>query len=53
MFSVLGLGISDKKSEAFFTQVIKSAIKQREESGEKREDFLQLMLGRTEWSVEN
>ncbi len=35
---------SDKESDAFFTQVIKSAIKQREQSGEKRDDFLQLML---------
>ena len=41
----LGLSLfEDKNANAFFTQVIMSAIKHREESGEKRDDFLQLML---------
>ena len=43
-FVALRLGLADKEAMAFFVQVIMSAIKHRQASGEKRDDFLQLML---------
>lgn len=40
----LGLSFFSSDVQQFFSQMIKSAIKHREESGERREDFIQLML---------
>jgi cytochrome P450 len=40
----LGLSILDKQILHFFSPILKSAVKGRESSGEKRNDFLQLLL---------
>jgi cytochrome P450 len=40
----LGMSFFEMEMQNFFSSAIKSSIKQRKESGEKRNDFIQLML---------
>jgi hypothetical protein len=40
----VNVGVFDQKALAFFCDVIKKTVKHREESGEKRDDFVQLLL---------
>jgi cytochrome P450 family 9 len=41
---LLGMTFFAKEAQDFFTKVVKSSIQHREETGEKRDDFIQLML---------
>ncbi len=44
LFQLSGLSILDQKTFQFFSQVTKKTIEHREMTGERREDFLQLLL---------
>jgi len=40
----LGISLMDQDASQFFSQVIRKTVKHRETTGEKREDFLQLLM---------
>jgi cytochrome P450 len=42
--SIFGMTLFGKDVEEFFTKAVKSSIRHKEETGEKRDDFIQLML---------
>jgi len=44
LMEVLNISMFDKEADAFFSKVILGALQHREKTGEKRDDFLQLML---------
>jgi cytochrome P450 len=48
----LGFSFMSVEAQAFFADVVKDIIKQREQSGERRNDFLQLMLDAREGKLQ-
>ncbi len=44
VFELFGFKLMDERAEKYFEDIIKHVIKERRQTGERKDDFLQLML---------